>query len=163
MSGIGRASVALWLAVLLAGAAEAQTKSARPGAAEAEAAIGELRSPYCPGLMLEVCPSPEAAALRDSIYVLAEGGSRRGEIVDWVLARHGEEWRGVPQKRGAGLWAWAIPVLVLAGGAAWVIARLRSTRGTGEPPAPSAPLADEERERVAVAMRSWEASGEVEP
>src|SRR6056297_3555318 len=38
---------------------------------EAVEAVNKLKSPYCP-TMLEVCPSPGGAALRDSIADLAE-------------------------------------------------------------------------------------------
>src|SRR6056297_1865617 len=40
---------------------------------EAVEAVNKLKSPYCP-TMLEVCPSPGGAALRDSIADLAEQG-----------------------------------------------------------------------------------------
>ncbi|HLM67306.1 MAG TPA: hypothetical protein VK358_07260, partial [Longimicrobium sp.] len=59
----------------------------------ADEAIGRLRSPYCPGLMLEVCPSPPAEALRDSIRGLAAEGQDVKQIVEGVLAAHGQEWR----------------------------------------------------------------------
>ena len=41
----------------------------------AEQAISRLKSPYCPGLMLEVCTSLEAAMLRDSLQVMAREGN----------------------------------------------------------------------------------------
>jgi cytochrome c-type biogenesis protein CcmH/NrfF len=66
----------------------------------AERAIGQVRSPYCPGLMLEVCPSPEAGALRDSIRDLAREGMGEQELMEWMIDRHGEEWRAVPKRSG---------------------------------------------------------------
>ena len=74
----------------------------------ADAAIGRLRSPFCPGLMLEVCPSPPAEALRDSIRGMAAEGQGVEQIVEGVLARHGEEWRAVPKRSGVGLLAWLV-------------------------------------------------------
>ncbi len=43
---------------------------------EGDAAIDRLRSPFCPGLMLEVCPSPQAKLLRDTLQVMAQSGIR---------------------------------------------------------------------------------------
>ncbi|HEX6041299.1 cytochrome c-type biogenesis protein CcmH, partial [Longimicrobium sp.] len=74
----------------------------------ADEAIGRLRSPFCPGLMLEVCPSPNAEALRDSIRGMAAEGLGVEQIVEGVLARHGEEWRAVPKRSGVGLLAWLV-------------------------------------------------------
>src|SRR5690606_10415651 len=104
------------LLLLFAAPANALQLQNRPNAVEAEAAIAQLRSPYCPGLMLEVCPSPDAAVLRDSIYARAAAGASSTELVDWMLDRYGEEWRGVPQRTGAGLWAWLVPPLALLAG-----------------------------------------------
>src|SRR5690606_31134674 len=115
----------------------------------------------CPGLMLEVCPSPQAGLLRDSIRELAAAGEPANEIIEWMIARHGEEWRAVPKRSGGGLWAWLLPPVVLLGGAALVTHHLRSRRPAPvdvayEPPA----LSSAERERLAAAMRRWEESEE---
>ena len=85
----------------------------RPEAAQE--AMDQLKSPYCPGLMLEVCPSPGGAALRDSLNMLAEDGWSSDQLVDWVLANHGNEWLALPRAEGrswppsmkAGLCRWA--------------------------------------------------------
>ena len=75
----------------------------------AQRAIEQLRSPYCPGAMLEICPSDQARLLRDSIYDLAAAGWTTEQLVEWMLANHGEEWRALPRRSGAGLWAWLAP------------------------------------------------------
>jgi cytochrome c-type biogenesis protein CcmH/NrfF len=148
------------LSLALAGAAElsAQRMIDRPNAAEAERAIAQLRSPYCPGLMLETCPSPPAAALRDSIYDLAAEGLGTSEIVDWMLARHGEEFRGVPQGSGAGLWAWVIPPLALLIGAGAVFGWLHANRTREEPvlATEESSLTDGDRQKLAAALKDWE-------
>ena len=79
----------------------------------AEQAISRLKSPYCPGLMLEVCTSLEGAMLRDSLQVMAREGSSMKELVDWVIANHGEEYLAYPRTSGAGLMAWVVPPAVL--------------------------------------------------
>jgi cytochrome c-type biogenesis protein CcmH/NrfF len=126
--------------------------------AVAQQAISEIRSPYCPGLMLEVCPSQQADFLRDSIRTMAAQGQTAPQIVERVLAAHGERYRALPKGSGAGVWAWVMPPLVLLAGlalVAWRIARLRRMRaGIVEPEA--APLSAEERARVDAALRGFD-------
>lgn len=142
-------------------AAQAQAPDA---AAEAEKAIEQLRSPYCPGLMLEVCPSPQAGALRDSIRDLAQEGRTSDELVEWMIARHGEEWRGVPQRRGRGLLAWLVPPLALLAAGAVVVSRLRRDRADSVASAPAADsISDADRERLAAAMREMDDNEGLDP
>lgn len=127
---------------------------------EAEKAIDRLRSPYCPGLMLEVCPSPNAALLRDSIAMLAEGGMESGAIVEWMLGNHGEEWRAVPLTRGAGLWAWlGPPIAVVAGAIGLMVAlvRIRRRRSQGVEADAPPPLSESDQARLRAALREVEA------
>lgn len=83
---------------------------------EGNAAIGRLKSPFCPGMMLEVCPSPQAKLLRDSIQAMAWNGTTADSLVEWMLANHGEQYRAVPRVSGTGLWAWIMPPLALLAG-----------------------------------------------
>jgi cytochrome c-type biogenesis protein CcmH/NrfF len=124
----------------------------------ADAAIGRLRSPYCPGLMLEVCPSTPAEALRDSIRGLAAEGQDVKQIVEGVLARHGEEWRAVPKRSGAGLLAWLVLPVVLVVGGLFVWSRVKAMRGQGQVYAVAAGqgMTDEERGRLDAALREFE-------
>ena len=75
----------------------------------ADEAIARLKSPYCPGLMLEVCTSYTGALLRDSMQTMAREGWTTEELVDWVLANHGEEYLAYPPVSGTGLVAWLVP------------------------------------------------------
>lgn len=121
---------------------------------EAEEAISRLRSPYCPGLMLEVCPSPGGEALRDSLRDMAHQGIEADSLVAWTLARHGEEWRATPQAEGFGIWAWVMPPLVLIVGVlgVWVaLRRLKGGEAGGERP-PEPALSEEDEARVAAAL-----------
>ena len=154
-----------FVAIAIPTTADAQTQTAAPAAnpateAVAQQAIGELRSPYCPGLMLEVCPSPGAEFLRDSIRAMAAQGVPAKAIVEDVLARHGEEWRAVPKRSGAGVWAWLMPPFVLLFGGGVVFWWLKRMRGRSDDLAPASAegLSDEERARLDAALREWESA-----
>lgn len=162
IAGIRACWILLALLALVSGAVLAQGVGERPNADEARRAIAQLRSPYCPGFMLETCTSSQAAALRDSIYDLAAQGMPADDIVEWMLSRHGEEWRALPRRSGVGLWAWIIPPLAFLAGLAIVIGWLRSSR-RAEPPVASTPTVnDQDREKLAAALREWQDSGEEE-
>jgi cytochrome c-type biogenesis protein CcmH len=125
----------------------------------ARKAVGLVRSPYCPGLMLEVCPSAPAEILRDSMRALAAEGMTVEELVEWMIAGHGEEWRAVPKRSGRGIFAWVIPPLFLLVGAGVVAARLRrDQRAAGEaaPVYPETDLSEDDRARLAAAMQQME-------
>jgi len=151
------ALVALTLAAAPASAqkppATGEAMSVHP---EAKAAIDRIKSPYCPGMMLEVCSSSGGAMLRDSIQRMAEAGLSADSIVELVVAEYGEEWRALPKRAGLGLWAWAIPPVVLAGGllaVAVVLARRRRmAREAPQPAQEAAPVdpADEARLKAAL-------------
>lgn len=122
----------------------------------ADEAIGRLRSPFCPGLMLEVCPSPPAEALRDSIRGLAAEGQDVKQIVEGVLTAHGEEWRAVPKRSGVGLLAWLVLPFVLVGGGLFVWTRVKAMRGQGQVYAVGGAMTDEERVRLDAALREFD-------
>jgi cytochrome c-type biogenesis protein CcmH/NrfF len=142
----------------LGAAAPVWAQDRTPAQAEGTRAISQIRSPYCPGLMLEVCPSPQAELLRDSIHAMAAQGQTARQIVERVVAAHGEEYRALPRRSGAGIWAWVMPPLVLLAGlalVAWRIRKMRAARsGVAEPEA--APLSEEERARLEAALRGFD-------
>lgn len=125
---------------------------------EAIKAIDELRSPYCPALMLEVCPSPGGAALRDTIEQLAEGGMKSDSIVGWVLAKYGKEWLVLPPKNGEGLVIWVMPFLAVVAGVGITIVALRHFRRPAPVAAPAVSAA--ENARLEAALRELESEEE---
>ena len=122
---IGTSFSTLLLAALLALATAASTpvssfaqEPPRSGktlrvAPAAQKAIDMLKSPFCPGEMLAVCPSEGGAMLRDSIQRMAEAGLSSDSIVSIVLARFGPQYRAEPLASGTGLWAWVLPPVAL--------------------------------------------------
>ena len=161
-------AVALFLVLLAGGNAWAQEGPAllEPIQAhpEGDEAIKRLRSPYCPGLMLEVCPTPTAKMLRDSIQTLAHQGTPADSIVAWMLANHGDEYLAVPRTWGSGLLAWVVPPLALLAGLAFVFLALRQLKsgGRGEPSSPrKEPLSAEEESVLAEALEELKAAEEV--
>ena len=127
----------------------------------ADEAIARLKSPYCPGQMLEVCSSWTGASLRDSIQAMAREGSTTDELVDWVLANHGEQYLAYPDASGAGLLAWLVPPGALILGIVVVVAALRYMRKSAPPEVISdIELSAEEEERLREAMAEMEEAEE---
>jgi cytochrome c-type biogenesis protein CcmH len=126
--------------------------------AEANSAMTQLRSPYTPSHTVDMCPS--SPALRDTIRVAAASGMSSDEIVEGVIARHGEQLRIVPKRSGAGLFAWiATPLLLLIGGGL-IVARLRRDQAeSAEHPAPPDALNDDERSRLTAALGRFDSDG----
>ena len=159
LRGLGLLIVALMIVVAAPVRAQVPAAEAQK---TADAAIARLRSPYCPGLMLEVCPSGPAEMLRDSIRAAAAQGQSASAIVEDVLARHGEEWRAVPRRSGAGLLAWLIMPLALVVGGLVLWKRVAVMRRQGPAlAAADAPMSDEERMRLNAALREFERAEEV--
>jgi len=127
----------------------------------ADEAIARLKSPYCPGQMLEVCTSYTGALLRDSMQTMAREGSTTEEIVDWMLANHGEDYLAYPRASGTGLLAWLVPPASIFLGMLGVVAALRYMR-KGAPPenTESTELSSDEEERLREAMKEMDSAEE---
>lgn len=161
LSRLVLAVVGLALAAPLAGQAsyELPPDSAGPHTRhpEAQEAIDRLKSPYCPGQMLEVCTSAQGAALRDSIQDLAETGADADALVAWVLRNHGRQYLALPEARGAGLVAWVVPGLALLVGIGVVVVALRIMRRGRPEPVRDRELDPEEEARLRDALRQLDA------
>ena len=111
--------------------------------------------------MLQVCSSASGASLRDSIQAMAREGWTTDELVDWVLARHGEEYLAYPPVSGTGLLAWFVPPAAIILGILAVVAALRYMRGSAPPQeAESTELSSEEEERLREAMKEMDSAEE---
>lgn len=78
---------------------------------------GNIMSPFCPGVTLHDCPSPQADALRERIRDWAAAGLGEDRIMDRLVAEYGEEVRAIPPGDGGGITAWIVPALVAVAGA----------------------------------------------
>ena len=116
----------------------------------ADQAISRLRSPYCPGLMLEVCTSSGGGALRDTIRAWAETGVSADSLVERVIAEYGEEYRAFPKTTGKGLLAWLAPPIAFLLGLIVVGLVLRRLRASAPPQAKTVTAEDEARVRAAL-------------
>ena len=127
----------------------------------ADEAIARLKSPYCPGQMLEVCTSYTGALLRDSMQVMAREGATTDELVDWMLANHGEEYLAYPPVSGTGLLAWLVPPAAIVLGMLVIVAALRYMRRAAPPEETAViELSSEEEDRLRDALQEMESAEE---
>ena len=108
------------------------TRAVDKSAAQAEAQVlfREVMSPFCPGLTLADCPSPNAFDLRHDIQARLERGESRESIVEGLVAQYGTQLLSDPSDTPIGRVVWGVPMLlsVLAAGALALFVR-RMTRG----------------------------------
>jgi len=111
--------------------------------------------------MLQVCSSGSGAALRDSIQAMAREGWTTDELVDWVLANHGEQYLAYPEASGTGLLAWLVPPGAILLGILVVVGTLRYMRGSAPPEeTPNAELSEAEEDRLREALRDMDSAEE---
>lgn len=128
---------------------------------EAKKAIDRIKSPYCPGEMLEVCPSAGGAMLRDSIQRMAEAGLSADSIVEIVVREYGEEFRAQPRMSGTGLWAWALPPVALLAGIGVVgVVLARRRRAPEEEPGVAEPVDPEVEAKLREALKELDEAEE---
>ena len=141
-------------------AAELASREAAAGAREihpeASEAISKLRSPFCEGFMLEVCPTSDAEALRDSLQAGALAGLSADSLVEWMVAGWGEEYRALPQTSGSGLLAWVVPPLALLLGLGLVVVTLRRLMRPSAAVVGTDAISEEERDRLDTALAELE-------
>jgi cytochrome c-type biogenesis protein CcmH/NrfF len=116
-------------------APDAQTTSrspaAPPTAAEAAAEVQaralftEVMSPFCPGLTLADCPSPNAFTMRGDIERRLKNGESRQAIVDELVRTYGAQILADPSDTPIGSIVWGVPFAVSALAAAGLAFFLR--------------------------------------
>lgn len=96
--------------------AQEPTPSAAPSSANAEAHVifREVMSPFCPGLTLADCPSPNAFALRGDIERRLASGEAREAILDELVTTYGTQILADPSNTPIGSVVWGVPFLLSA-------------------------------------------------
>jgi cytochrome c-type biogenesis protein CcmH len=102
--------------ILLTGSVLAQ----EPTDDEVNAVAEHLNCPTCQGLNLSDCNTQTCVQWRDQIRDLLADGYSQQEVLDWYVARYGEQVLQEPRKRGIGLYVWLLPILGLLAGAIWL-------------------------------------------
>ena len=70
-------------------------------------------SPYCPGMTISACPSPRARDLRVQIKNWFEQGYSKKAVKNQLKIAYGKDIYGMPDTKGFGLLAWALPMLFI--------------------------------------------------
>lgn len=117
--------------------------------AQAQQIFTELMSPFCPGLTLADCPSPNAFDLRTEIRKRLEAGEPLEKIKDELVRKYGVQILSDPTGTPIGTVIWGVPAglaAVAAVGLAWFVRR--ATRvAMAERPAVAATGADADTAR----------------
>jgi len=132
-----------FLAMLLLALAAAPAAGESPGWS-AELAK-QVMSPFCPGLALSECPSPQAEQLRQWIIAQEQAGAGRAETEQRLYEVWGDQLRHSPRPQGIGILAYAVPgaAILLGGAIALGFLRRQSRRGGDGGRAEAAPAPDE--------------------
>lgn len=101
-------------------------------------------SPFCPGRLLNDCPSEKAGQLKQDIREMLAKGKSKDAIFSELISTYGEAARAAPQKKGFGLLAYLAPLFFL--GLGFVIVRLVAKTSIASDAAPPGEL-DPEAER----------------
>lgn len=114
--------------------------------AQAQRIFTELMSPFCPGLTLADCPSPNAFDLRTEIRRRLDAGEPLDAIKAELVRTYGVEILSDPTGTPIGTVVWGVPAAVAVAaalGLAWFVRR--ATRvAEAEPPADRGGPADDE-------------------
>lgn len=97
--------------------------------------FGQVMSPYCPGRLLQDCPSGQAQELREKIKAELVAGKNKADVMSGLLAVYGDEVRAAPTAQGFGLVAWIMPGVFLLTGllalCVWLLKRRPSSAALG--------------------------------
>jgi cytochrome c-type biogenesis protein CcmH len=115
-----------------------------------------LQCPICQNLSAADSPSELAQQMRQVVREKLAAGESREQILAYFVDRYGEEILIDPPKRGFNLLIWAVPPLLLLGGAAVLFAtvrRWRRSRYAAGSPEDEPTLSPAERARYAERLR----------
>ena len=104
------------------------SKPAETSEARAKRLGSGLRCPVCRGVPIADSPSALANEMMDVVRRQIAAGKSDREILAYFEERYGEWALLEPKAEGMNLVIWILPALVLAGGTAGIILRLRKRR-----------------------------------
>ncbi|MGK7312569.1 MAG: cytochrome c-type biogenesis protein [Candidatus Longimicrobiales bacterium M2_2A_002] len=93
--------------------------------ARATRLASELRCPVCQGLSIHDSPSPLAQQMKDLIRSQVVAGRTDEEIHQYFISKYGEWVLLEPQAEGFNLLVYALPALMLLGGAGLIFVAVR--------------------------------------
>lgn len=93
--------------------------------ARASKLAGELRCPVCQGLSIHDSPSPLAQQMKDLIRAQVSSGYSDEEIRQYFVSKYGEWVLLEPKAQGFNLLVYALPALMLLGGAGLIFVAVR--------------------------------------
>lgn len=99
----------------------------------AEQIFTDFFSPFCPGRVLQDCPSSKATELRDAIRLKLSDGQSQEDIENYLISVYGESLLASPRNVGFGRVAWLGPLIFLLGGLVALAAWLATRRSKQEP------------------------------
>lgn len=79
----------------------------------AQSIFSTTMSPFCPGRLLNDCPSSKATDLKNTIRSELQTGASTESIKASLVQQFGEEVMATPAFSGFALFAWSIPILFL--------------------------------------------------
>jgi cytochrome c-type biogenesis protein CcmH len=97
----------------------------QPTADEINAVAKNLSCPTCTGINVADCPTETCEQWRAQIGEMLAEGKGEQEILDYFAARYGDHVLQVPPKRGFFVLVWALPVLAVLAGLAWLAYLMR--------------------------------------
>ena len=111
----------------LAQAAQANTRQAADSVLDAQtsAVASQLRCPVCQGLSIEDSPSELSQQMRDLVKDQLRQGKTPAQVKAYFVGRYGEWILLEPEARGFNVLVYAVPVLLVAGGAGVIVVVVR--------------------------------------
>ena len=111
--------------------AAATTPAEAAAEAQARALFTEVMSPFCPGLTLADCPSPNAFTMRGDIVRRLKNGESRQAIVNELVKTYGAQILADPSDTPIGSIVWGVPFalsVLAAAGLAFFLRRATRNR-----------------------------------
>ena len=118
----------------------------------------QLYCPVCENEPLDACRTSACQQWRAQIAQLLSEGQTDQQVIQYFVDRYGLRVLGTPPPSGTTLLLWALPIVGLVIGGAYVIVlirRMRARSGVTSTPAPQPPGSDDYVQRVERDLKKW--------